>query len=114
MEGVAVKDSVERRKAVLERWKAALPNIVGDQRELVQETIVVLESSGERMLLAAHECDLLGAHYDNLVEKAERSGPSAPGYVTDATWHGWIGAASAYRRCAAIVRDALKDKVNDA
>ena len=52
----------------------------------------------------AKDIDGLAALYEALVEKAERGGPSQPGYVRDAAWYDWIGAAGAYRRAAAIVR----------
>src|SRR3954463_4312420 len=38
------EDAMTEIKGLVERWKSALPNIVGGQREIVTETITALES----------------------------------------------------------------------
>jgi hypothetical protein len=90
----------------------ALIEAQGVSPETIRQALrmVLVEATKiERELAEANErcakvCDEEGAGLDKLIENAERSGPSHPRYVRDATWYRWLGSSTAYKNAAGLIR----------
>jgi hypothetical protein len=103
LEVAHLQTAVEEAQREAKGWHIALGHAL-DEAKLIEQ------HAFER---AAGVCDEEGAGLDKLIENAERSGPSHPRYVRDATWYRWLGSSTAYKNAAGLIRALSQDTTQE-